>query len=67
MLNKNQKKRINNTQTNLLKNHPWCKDIDWKAVIERKPTPPFSPSIEKSNFDPEYVRAASIALTEGLN
>jgi serum/glucocorticoid-regulated kinase 2 len=64
MLNKNQKKRINQTQTSVLKNHPWCQDIDWKAVLDRKLAPPFSPSIDKSNFDPEYVRAASVAYSD---
>ena len=29
MLHKNHEKRINKGQINLIKNHPWCKDINW--------------------------------------
>ena len=29
MLHKNHEKRINKNQINLIKNHPWCKDINW--------------------------------------
>jgi hypothetical protein len=45
MLNKDKKLRITKGQTDLIKNHPWCKDIDWQAVYERKIKPPFTPSI----------------------
>jgi serine/threonine protein kinase len=45
MLNKYQKSRITKGQTDTLKNHPWCKDVDWQAVYEKKTIPPFTPSI----------------------
>ena len=32
MLNKDKKLRITKGQTDLIKNHTWCKDIDWQAV-----------------------------------
>ena len=63
MLNKNPHKRITKGKQNKIKRHPWCADIDWDAIFQRKVRPPHIPSVFKSNFDPEYVRETSI-LTE---
>ncbi|MFS8159245.1 MAG: hypothetical protein ACMG6E_03355 [Candidatus Roizmanbacteria bacterium] len=38
-----------------IKQHPWCADVDWSSLIEKKQTPPWLPNIEQSNFDPEYT------------
>jgi len=45
MLDKFSESRINKGQTSTLKNHPWCKDVDWQAVSEKRTTPPFTPNI----------------------
>lgn len=42
-------------------NHKWCLDINWQNVLLKNTKPPFVPNIYKSNFDPEYVRDASLA------
>jgi serine/threonine protein kinase len=38
-----------------IKDHPFCRDIDWDAVIEKRTVPPIKPSLRYSNFDPEYT------------
>jgi hypothetical protein len=61
MLNRDQQKRITKSQTAKIKNHPWCRDVNWTKVLNKELKPPFEPSIFSSNFDPEYVRDSSIA------
>ena len=65
MLNKDPKKRITKGQTHKIKEHPWCADIDWRAIYERKAKPPHIPSVMDSNFDPEYVRETSVMSVDG--
>jgi serum/glucocorticoid-regulated kinase 2 len=60
MLNKNPAKRITKGKQSKIKRHPWCAEIDWEAILQRKVNPPHIPSIVKSNFDPEYVRDTSM-------
>lgn len=38
-----------------IKEHPFCKDIDWVATLEKRIIPPIKPSLRYSNFDPEYT------------
>ena len=38
-----------------IKDHPFCRDIDWNAVIEKRVMPPIKPSLRYSNFDPDYT------------
>ena len=38
-----------------LKEHSWCIDIDWNEYMAKKIKPPFKPSLDHSQFDPEYV------------
>ena len=64
MLHKDPRRRITKGQIGRIKNHPWCADIDWKMVLEKRMTPPHIPSIFKSNFDPEYVRESSTMTAE---
>ena len=44
-----------------LKEHPFFKDIDWKALALKQVTPPFKPVVESdesvANFDPEFTSA----------
>jgi len=60
MLAKNPNKRITKGLQSKIKKHPWCADIDWDAIQQRKLKPPHQPSVFKSNFDPEYVRDTSM-------
>ena len=38
-----------------LKDHPWCEGVSWKAFLNKEVTPPFRPSMRRSNFDTEYT------------
>jgi serine/threonine protein kinase len=38
-----------------IKEHPWCKELNWVRISEKKKTPPFMPNLRISNFDPEYT------------
>jgi protein-serine/threonine kinase len=38
-----------------IKDHPFCMDINWDDVINKRLTPPIKPSQKYSNFDPEYT------------
>ena len=44
-----------------LKEHPFFKTIDWKALALKQVTPPFKPVVESdesvANFDPEFTSA----------
>jgi hypothetical protein len=56
LLIKNPSKRLGNKRgIEEIKNHPWCKDIDWNKFLKKEISPPFLPSIRTSNFDPEYT------------
>lgn len=39
-----------------IKEHPWCADIDWTAVLKKTIDPPFKPFLHRSNFDSEYTQ-----------
>lgn len=53
-----------------LKEHPFFKTIDWKALALKQVTPPFKPVVESdestNNFDPEFTSAdiRDVGLTE---
>ena len=40
-----------------LKNHPWCANVNWDRVYRKRVKPPYSPSLQQSNLDPEYLNA----------
>lgn len=61
MLERDPAKRVKVTQIDKLKKNAWCKSLDWAKVLGKEYEPPFKPNIRKSNFDPEYVRDASVA------
>jgi hypothetical protein len=63
LLHKNPAKRMSRGKTDLIKNHPWCKSIDWDKALRKNLVPPFKPSMNSSNFDPEYVRDSSVRTT----
>lgn len=56
LLMKNPKRRLGCKRgTKEIKEHPWCSDIDWDLYLKKKVKPPFTPSLQQSHFDPEYV------------
>ncbi|KAG6886079.1 hypothetical protein C0993_004069 [Termitomyces sp. T159_Od127] len=62
LLNRNPNHRLGaNRDANELKEHPFFKSIDWKALALKQVTPPFKPIVESdestSNFDPEFTSA----------
>ena len=65
MLHKDPRKRITKGLTQKIKDHPWCSDIDWDAIYNKKIRPPHIPSVVDSNFDPEYVRETSVMSVDG--
>ena len=38
-----------------IKDHPFCIDINWEDVVNKRLIPPIKPSQKYSNFDPEYT------------
>jgi hypothetical protein len=60
LLHKDPAKRITRGKTDIVKNHPWCKGVNWDDVLNKRMKPPHMPSLEHSNFDPEYVRPSSV-------
>lgn len=62
LLNRNPKHRLGAIRdAEELKEHPFFKMIDWKALALKQVTPPFKPVVESdestSNFDPEFTSA----------
>ena len=56
LLNKNPEQRLGSTYgIKEIKDHPFCRDIDWEQVMEKQVVPPIKPSLRYSNFDPEYT------------
>ena len=45
-----------------IKDHPWCKSIDWDKVRAKKTEVPYVPSMKHSNFDPEYVKSYEVGV-----
>lgn len=39
-----------------IRTHPWFKSVNWKKIQSKKVHPPFRPSLNHSNFDPEYQK-----------
>lgn len=62
LLNRNPKHRLGAQRDAVeLKEHPFFKSIDWKALSSKQVTPPFKPVVESdesvANFDPEFTSA----------
>jgi serine/threonine protein kinase SCH9 len=62
LLNRNPKHRLGaQRDAEELKEHPFFKPIDWKALHLKQVTPPFKPIVESdestNNFDPEFTSA----------
>ncbi|KAF8640120.1 hypothetical protein AX17_001356 [Amanita inopinata Kibby_2008] len=62
LLNRNPKHRLGAQRDAAeLKEHPFFRSIDWKALSLKQVTPPFKPVVESdestSNFDPEFTSA----------
>ena len=37
-----------------IKRHPWCKDIKWKKILDKKIKPPLIPKSRESNISKEF-------------
>ena len=62
LLEKDPSKRLGSrTGAQDVKNHPWCANIPWDQFLLKAVAPPFVPSLQQSNFDPEYT---SLPLVE---
>ncbi|KZT42896.1 Pkinase-domain-containing protein [Sistotremastrum suecicum HHB10207 ss-3] len=62
LLNRNPKHRLGAQRDAAeLKEHPFFKTIDWRALSLKQVTPPFKPEVESdestANFDPEFTSA----------
>ena len=58
LLRKNPARRLGSKRgIEEIKEHPWCKDIDWESYMRKGVEPPFKPSLRQSHFDPEYTAA----------
>ncbi|KAG8906474.1 hypothetical protein FRB99_006789 [Tulasnella sp. 403] len=62
LLNRNPRHRLGAVRdAEELKEHPFFKAIDWKALSLKQVTPPFKPNVESdestANFDPEFTEA----------
>lgn len=57
LLQKDPSKRLNDPQ--VIKNHPFFKDIDWVKLLNKSYLPPFKPNVENlldtSNFDQDFT------------
>lgn len=51
MLEKDPTRRIQRNQAWMLKQHEWCRGVDWDRVYLRKVSPPYVPSVDESHFD----------------
>ncbi|XP_057717359.1 serine/threonine-protein kinase N1-like isoform X2 [Corythoichthys intestinalis] len=64
LLRRNPEKRLGSGEKDAedVKKQPFFKDIDWEALLQRKVSPPFVPSItgkeDVSNFDVEFTAEA---------
>jgi serine/threonine protein kinase len=56
LLAKNQRNRIGWADgITEIKNHPFCRSMDFEALSERKIKPPFIPNLDESYFDTDYL------------
>lgn len=46
--------------------HPWFKDLDWNALLNKQITPPFSPNVSEegwlNNFDKDFTAMSNSLL-----
>ncbi len=56
LLRKNPARRLGSKRgIEEIKEHIWCKDINWDRYLAKKVDPPFKPGLRQSHFDPEYT------------
>lgn len=55
-LEKNPKKRLGYKGAEDVKKHPFFKDVDWEALLNREIPPPFGKAILKQNIDPNDLK-----------
>eukprot|EP00826_Nyctotherus_ovalis_P050708 TRINITY_DN624_c0_g3_i1.p1 TRINITY_DN624_c0_g3~~TRINITY_DN624_c0_g3_i1.p1 ORF type:complete len:615 (-),score=143.03 TRINITY_DN624_c0_g3_i1:427-2271(-) len=59
LLRKSPKQRLGSQRGIVeIKEHPWCKDVDWERFQRRQIGPPFKPNLHQSHFDSEYVNSS---------
>lgn len=56
LLEKNPDKRLGNLGTYQVKEHEFCKGVNWNGILNKEVKPPLRPHIRSSNFDPEYKK-----------
>lgn len=62
LLDKNPATRLGSKQGAIeVKSHPWCLQIPWERLLLKSKSPPFTPNLRQSNFDPEYT---SLSIVE---
>ena len=54
LLSRNPETRLGYHGVHEIKNHPFCKKINWEHIFEKKIKPPLRPHLRSANFDPEY-------------
>jgi serine/threonine protein kinase len=45
-----------------IKQHEWCKSINWALFLQKKVHPPFKVDLRVSNFDPEFTKQSCAGL-----
>jgi serine/threonine protein kinase len=50
-----------------VKSHVWFKDFDWTALISRKMTSPFIPSVKSKNFDKKSLKVMNFSEGSTIN
>lgn len=56
LLEKNPDKRLGSNGANDVKNHEYCRGINWQGLANKTVKPPLRPHKRRSNFDPEYKK-----------
>jgi hypothetical protein len=55
LLEKDPELRLGGNGFSEIKDHPFCAEIDWDEIYNKKVDPPILPSLSQSNFDSEYT------------
>jgi protein-serine/threonine kinase len=56
LLEKNPEKRLGFLGTQQVKDHEFCKGLNWTGILNKEVKPPLRPYLRRSNFDPEYKK-----------
>ena len=70
LLKKDPTQRLGHNSVEEVKSHPWFKDVNWKALTEKRYEAPFVPKVtaddDLQHFDPEFTEIPinSMSMTE---